>query len=114
LAINPGIIPVPLQQGKTGLTLPNSEADEMAKKGDGDDFPQKVKQQLALRACYICSNPDCLAMTVAASETEIEKYVYVGKAAHITAARPGGVRYEMSPRMHRKFRRRYARRRRCF
>jgi hypothetical protein len=69
---------------------------KMAKKDDGDDFPQKVKQQLALRSCYICSNPDCRAMTVAASEKEIEKYVYVGKAAHITAARPGGSRYDDS------------------
>ena len=61
-----------------------------------DDFSAKVRDALAKRASYICSNPDCRSITVAASAADPEKFLYVGKAAHITAAAPSGPRYDPS------------------
>ncbi len=64
-----------------------------------DDFSKSVIEALGKRASFICSNPDCRAQTLAPSESEEGKYLYIGKAAHICAAAPGGPRYypEMSP-----------------
>ena len=52
-----------------------------------------------MRAALICSNPDCRKQTVAPSESDEDKFVCIGKAAHITAAARGGPRYaiDMSP-----------------
>jgi len=61
-----------------------------------DDFSVKVRDALAKRASYICSNPDCRSITVAASAADPEKFLYVGRAAHITAAAAGGPRYDSS------------------
>jgi hypothetical protein len=49
-----------------------------------------------MRAALICSNPDCRKQTVAPSESDENKFVCIGKAAHITAAAEGGPRYELS------------------
>ena len=64
-----------------------------------DDFPKPVVDVLAKRAAFICSNPDCRALTVAPSEQDDTKFLYIGKAAHICAAAEGGPRYDatMSP-----------------
>lgn len=64
-----------------------------------DDFPKSVAEALAKRAAYICSNPDCRASTIAPSPDDDAKFTYIGKAAHITAASPGGPRFDetMSP-----------------
>ncbi len=59
-----------------------------------DEFSPRVRDALAKRASYICSNPDCRSITVAASAADPEKFLYVGKASHITAAAPGGPRYD--------------------
>ena len=60
-----------------------------------DEFPAKVKDELAKRVAYLCSNPRCRQSTsgprAAASGT-----VNIGVAAHITAASPGGPRYDPS------------------
>jgi hypothetical protein len=61
-----------------------------------DDFDRKVTDALAKRASFICSNPDCRSLTVCPSDVDVEKYIYVGKGAHITAAASGGPRYDSS------------------
>ncbi len=58
-----------------------------------DEFPQRVKAQLAQRAGHRCSNPNCGIMTVGPSPGG-EGIINVGIAAHITAAAPGGPRYD--------------------
>ncbi len=64
-----------------------------------DNFPKPVVDVLAKRAAFICSNPDCRALTVAPSKQDETKFLYIGKAAHIYAAAEGGPRYDatMSP-----------------
>jgi hypothetical protein len=61
-----------------------------------DDFNSKTTQVLAKRASFICSNPVCRCLTVAASEIDEMKFLYTGTAAHITAAAEGGPRYDAS------------------
>lgn len=60
-----------------------------------DDFTQRTKRQLAHCVGHICSNPDCQAPT-SGPGTETSTLVNVGDAAHITAASPGGPRYNPS------------------
>jgi hypothetical protein len=64
-----------------------------------DDFPKPVADALGKRAAFICSNPDCRVLTLAPSEVDETKFLYIGKAAHICAASEGGPRYsaQMSP-----------------
>lgn len=59
-----------------------------------DEFNGKTTETLAKRASFICSNPDCRCLTVAASDVDDMKFLYTGKAAHITAASEGGPRYD--------------------
>ena len=58
-----------------------------------DDFPQNVKAQLAIRVGHRCSNPECGRLTSGPSLSG-PGTVNMGVAAHITAASPGGVRYD--------------------
>jgi len=60
-----------------------------------DDFPLAVKRVLADRVGHLCSHPECRALTTG-PHTEGDKKVSVGMAAHITAASPGGARYDPS------------------
>ena len=57
-----------------------------------DDFTEEVKRTLAARVNNFCSNPDCRAQTTGPQE-DPTKVVNVGVAGHITAASPGGPRY---------------------
>lgn len=66
----------------------------MVKETGRDNFNHKTKETIAKRAAYICSNPVCRRMTLSPSENEIDRVIYTGKAAHITAAAPGGPRYD--------------------
>lgn len=59
-----------------------------------DDFPPAVKNALRMRASLICSNPDCRKQTAAPAEADDDKFVCLGKAAHITAAAEGGPRFD--------------------
>lgn len=59
-----------------------------------DEFPKTVASSLAKRASYICSNPDCRVYTSAPSDESADKFLYIGKAAHICAAAEGGPRYD--------------------
>jgi hypothetical protein len=59
-----------------------------------DDFSKPVADALAKRAAFICSNPSCRALTIAPSEADDGKFLYIGVAAHIRAAAEGGPRYD--------------------
>jgi hypothetical protein len=59
-----------------------------------DGFTTQTIEALKKRAAFICSNPDCRVMSVAPSEADELKALYVGKAAHICAASVGGPRYD--------------------
>jgi len=58
-----------------------------------DDFPKPVVETLAKRVGNRCSNPSCRKRT-SGPHTEDEKALNVGVAAHVTAASPGGPRYD--------------------
>ena len=60
-----------------------------------DDFSEDGKRALASRVGNRCSNPDCRALTSRPQE-DPAKALNVGVAAHITAASPGGPRYDDS------------------
>lgn len=59
-----------------------------------DDFPAGVKRKLAERVCLRCSRPDCRKPTSGPFSSDPSKAINVGKAAHITAASAGGMRYD--------------------
>src|SRR6476646_9851658 len=58
-----------------------------------DDFSLQVKEILAKRVNWICSNRKCRQPT-SGPQVDPEKAINVGVAAHITAASPGGPRYD--------------------
>lgn len=60
-----------------------------------DDFSRNVQQLLAQRAGFRCAAPTCRAATVGPGGGAT-KSVSVGVAAHITAASPGGPRFDES------------------
>ena len=60
-----------------------------------DDFAARTKLELARRVGNRCSNPNCRAITTGPHSDEA-KSVCVGEASHITAASPGGKRYDDS------------------
>lgn len=59
-----------------------------------DEFAKETKERLAKRVGMHCSNPDCRSPT--AGPDSIDGTINVGEAAHITAAAPGGARYDPS------------------
>lgn len=58
-----------------------------------DGFLKKVIDDVAKRAGYQCSNPGCRRGTIGPSESNSDKHIHIGIAAHITATSPGGPRY---------------------
>jgi len=58
-----------------------------------DDFKVPVKEALARRVAFRCSNPDCRRVTVGPQAVAAGD-ASIGVAAHITAAAPGGPRYD--------------------
>ena len=58
-----------------------------------DDFSPHVKETLAKRVAYHCSNPKCSVITTG-PHTDAEKSINIGVASHITAAASGGPRYD--------------------
>jgi hypothetical protein len=58
-----------------------------------DDFSVPVKALLARRVAYKCSFSGCSAYTIGPAEAP-DQAVSIGEAAHITAAAPGGPRYD--------------------
>jgi hypothetical protein len=67
-----------------------------------EEFPSQIKDVLAKRAGYRCSNPGCLQLT-SGPQDDPGGFVNVGVAAHITAASPGGARFDptLSPEVRR-------------
>ena len=63
-------------------------------KGKRDDFSKPTIRALALRAGYCCSLAECRRSTVGPSEAGPDKHVNIGVASHISAAAPGGPRYD--------------------
>jgi hypothetical protein len=61
-----------------------------------DDFPPKVKLQIAKRAAYTCSNPDCRRPTLIPELSNQANAIYIGVAAHINSAAPNGPRPDPS------------------
>lgn len=60
-----------------------------------DDFTVKVKSRLAERVGMRCSNPACCKPT-SGPRSDPSNAINIGVAAHITAASPGGPRYDAS------------------
>ena len=60
-----------------------------------DDFTQPIKETLAKRVGFKCSNLNCRKMTIGPNENA-SKATNVGVASHIEAASPGGARYNPS------------------
>jgi len=58
-----------------------------------DDFSADVKELLAKRVGVRCSNPNCRQGT-SGPAADPKKSLNIGVAAHITAASPGGARYD--------------------
>ena len=59
-----------------------------------DNFAKAIVEALAKRSSYICSNPSCRSLTLFPSSSDPTKFLFLGVAAHITAARKGGPRYD--------------------
>lgn len=59
-----------------------------------DDFPENVRKTVAARAGHRCSFPFCGQTTSGPAQQHAEKSINSGCAAHITAASPGGARYD--------------------
>ncbi len=59
------------------------------------DFTKEIKESLAAKVGYHCSNPFCRIPTVGAN-VDHSGSMSIGEAAHITAASPGGPRYDPS------------------
>lgn len=57
-----------------------------------DDFSEKTKLAVALRASYRCSFEGCNRSTVGPSDESNASLDNIGKAAHISAAAPEGRR----------------------
>lgn len=59
-----------------------------------DEFSQEKRRRLAMRAGHLCSNPGCRQPTAGPQLGDPEGFVDIGVAAHITAAAPGGPRFD--------------------
>lgn len=70
-----------------------STSGALGKRGNRDEFPKPVRDAVAKRAHYICSNPFCLKFT-AGPHSSSDKALLTGIAAHMNAAAPGGPRYD--------------------
>ncbi len=60
-----------------------------------DGFTKAVKETLAKRVGYCCSNPHCDTLTTG-PHTDSARHVNLGVASHITAAAPGGPRFDIT------------------
>jgi hypothetical protein len=58
------------------------------------DFSVDTRDMLAFRACLICNNPSCAALTVGPADAQGPLAIKLGEAAHIRAARSGQARYD--------------------
>ena len=61
--------------------------------GNRDNFTEATKNKLGKQVNWHCSRPGCVGPTVSAT-TDGNGVITLGRAAHITAAAPGGPRYD--------------------
>ena len=80
---------VPFEAGQRTLDM------QIESENRRDDFTEAVKRTISLRVGTVCSNPECRKQTYGPQE-DPAKHINIGVAAHITAASPGGPRYEPS------------------
>lgn len=62
--------------------------------GRKDGFSAPVRAELAAEAGQRCANPHCRLRTLGPSDAAATGTANIGVAAHITAAQPGGARYD--------------------
>jgi hypothetical protein len=60
-----------------------------------EDFSTTVKDSLSRRVNLFCSNPGC-GQSTSGPHTDTARALNIGVAAHITAAAPGGPRYDIT------------------
>src|SRR5262249_11665964 len=60
-----------------------------------DDFSQSTISKIARRVGYLCSKPECRKLTIGPKPSS-DGWINIGIAAHITAAAPGGPRFDPS------------------
>lgn len=60
------------------------------------NFSPVIIETLKKRAAFICSNPDCKKLTISPDLNSDTNVLYIGRAAHICAASPGGPRYNVT------------------
>lgn len=77
------------------MLMKNFLTEGLIMSSNRDDFSPAVKDILAKRAAYRCSNPACKKITVGAQKGD-SKSISIGIAAHIAAAAPKGPRYDAS------------------
>ena len=65
----------------------------MARRSNRDEFTSKTRLQIAKRAGWLCSDPDCRRPTVGAT-SDGDSEITLGEACHICAAAPGGPRFD--------------------
>lgn len=58
-----------------------------------DDFTKAIKDTLSQRVGLLCSNPECMRLTIGPNSVAT-KSTNIGVAAHIKAASPGGPRFD--------------------
>jgi hypothetical protein len=61
-----------------------------------DEFSEPTKQVIGAQAGWLCAHPECGAATIGGKQGEPDGILNLGEAAHITAAAPGGKRYDHS------------------
>lgn len=59
------------------------------------NFTKAIIDVLAKRVGYLCSNPNCKKFTIGPHNSDA-KATLIGIASHITAASPGGPRYDQN------------------
>lgn len=60
-----------------------------------DDFPDSVRDAIARKSGYRCSNPNCpTRASLIGASSDGRKKINMGIVAHIRAAAPGGARYD--------------------
>jgi hypothetical protein len=69
--------------------------EQVAFRPERDDFSAPIKTLLSKRTGSLCSNPECQQPT-SGPQMDPNKAINIGVASHITAAAPGGPRYDPS------------------
>lgn len=80
-----------MSSGRWFLDLSRSPMRQTSSRRQNREFSQAVRQRLAERVAFMCSNPLCRRLTVKRA-AEGDGVVHQGKASHILPASPSGPR----------------------